>query len=186
MEAAGLPTTAIKEVKVSNYQTARSQLMNKPFLGTSKYREQQGRANRIGVYQDPETGRYLIGEFEKALVRKLAREGMPFFAHNMVRTPEEQDRLFERRVSNAGRWQSPHNYGMAVDIVHSVRAWELDKHSWALVGHIGKEVSERLKIDITWGGDWEQPWDPAHWELRNWRSLIVNHHDVQVINSMAK
>lgn len=155
---------------MSNYQTARRQLMNKPFLGTPKYREQQGRANRIGVYKDPETGRYLIGEFEKALVRRLAREGMPFFTHNVVRTLWEQKALYDKGVSKARGGESPHPWGLAADIIHSTRGWDLDRPSWDIVGHLGKEVADRLKIDIEWGGDWKF-YDPAHWEIKNWRQI---------------
>lgn len=166
-----------------NYQTAMRQLMNKPFCGSPKFREQQGRANRKGGYIDPVTGDVPIVEFEKAFVRELRRRGIPFFAHNMVRTAEEQDALKVAGVSRAGAGFSPHNYGMAVDLIHSIHGWELDRHSWQIIGHIGKEVAERLKIPIRWGGDWdddgqivlddpnESLWDPAHWELADWREL---------------
>nr|WP_321483034.1 hypothetical protein [uncultured Cohaesibacter sp.] len=160
-----------------NYQTALRQLMNKPYLATSNYREQQGRANRQGASQS-------IIDFEKAFVRDLRRRGIPFFCHNMFRTPADQDALFVKGVSRARGRESPHVHGLACDCVHSVHAWGLDRHSWQIIGHIGKEVATRLKIPIIWGGDWndngqivlddpkETLWDPAHWEIADWRTLI--------------
>lgn len=177
-----------------NYRTAMAQLTNKSFCRTPKYREQQGRANRIGAYiylekkrfrgQEVEVPRCPIGEFEKAFVSDLRRRGMPFFCHSMVRTPEEQYELYKRGVSNAKGMDSPHPNGMAVDIIHSVFGWEISDRAWEIVGHIGKEVAKRLKIDIRWGGDWdgdgipvyndkdERLWDPAHWELARWQTLV--------------
>jgi hypothetical protein len=155
---------------VVDYQTARRQLMNKPFMETPKYREQQGRANRTGVYVCPDTGRALIQEFEKAFVSALRRQGMPFFAHSCVRTSEEQQLLFETGRSKARAGQSPHNYGMAVDVVHSVHAWDLERRAWDIVGHIGYETARRIGVDINWGGEWKF-YDPAHWELHDWKYL---------------
>lgn len=161
---------------MTTYQTALRQLMNKPFLRTPKYREQQTRARREGA--NP-----LLLEFEAALVNDFKRRGIPMFAHNIVRTADEQDALFRQGVTNAKGHRSPHNYGMAVDVIHSVKAWGLDRRSWAIIGHVGNEVAARLGIDIRWGGDWndngvpvwldrqESLWDPAHWELADWRTL---------------
>lgn len=153
--------------------TAMRELMNKPYCGSREFRERQNRARRIGVYCDPASGRFLIGEFEKAFVSKLRKRGMPFYAHNMVRTWEEQDALFDRKVSKARGGQSPHNYGMAVDVVHCERHWDLSEEAWEIVGHTGKEVAKRLRIDIEWGGDWSF-YDPAHWELAGWKAIVQN------------
>jgi hypothetical protein len=58
---------------------------------------------------------------------------------------------------------------MAVDMVSTNYAWELTKAEWFAIGVIGKRVAERLDIDVVWGGDWTRPYDPAHWELADWR-----------------
>lgn len=161
---------------MTTYQTALRQLMDKPYLATPRYREQQGRANREGA--NP-----LLLEFERAFVNDLRRRGIPVFAHSVVRTAAEQDVLKAKGVTNAGAHRSPHNYGCAVDIIHSLHGWDLSERSWEILGHIGNEVSNRLGISIRWGGDWdddgipvyldgnERLWDPAHWELRDWRTI---------------
>ncbi len=173
-----------REPKVVNYQTAMRQLMDKPFCRTAKYREQQGRATRKGAYLDPVTGEAPIIKFEKALISDLRRRGIPMFAHNMVRTDREQDELFRRGKSQHRGGESAHNYGMAVDIIHSTKGWNLDKNSWLILKHIADEVSTRIRVPIEWGGDWDNDgicvlddpdesfWDAAHFQLANWRSLI--------------
>lgn len=138
-------------------------LRNLTFLQSAKYREQQSRANRKGAHPD-------IIDFERALVRRMRKLGVPMFAHNMVRSKAEQDALFVKGVSNAKGGLSPHNYGCAVDIVHGTAAWDIPRHAWAMIGHIGKEVAEAMGVKITWGGDWDF-YDPAHWELTNWRDI---------------
>lgn len=89
----------------------------------------------------------------------------PFY---FVRTHDEQDRLYAKGVTKAKGGESPHNYGCAVDQVHYSRYWDLTKKEWAVIGLIGKEVARRRNIKIVWGGDWGF-YDPAHWELRDWR-----------------
>jgi hypothetical protein len=166
-----------------NYQTAMRELMDKPFCSSLKYREQQARSERKGAFYDKEAKNYPIVIFEAAFIRDLRRRGMPFFAHNMVRTAKQQDKLYKDGKSQRKGGKSAHNYGMAVDIIHSVHGWNIDKLSWEIVGHIGKEVAQRLGIEVRWGGDWnsngvivldddkERFWDPAHWELANWTEL---------------
>ena len=162
-----------RRIEVVNYQTALRQLMDKPFLLTQKYRAQQGRAVRTTAWRDPDTGVQPIVVFERALISDFRSRGIPMFAHCVVRTHAEQDELFEKGRSKARAGQSPHNYGMAVDLVHSKFAWKLDLKSWEIIGHIGYEVAGRLGIGIEWGGEWNF-YDPAHWQLANWRELAAH------------
>lgn len=155
-----------------NYQTAMRQLINKPYLATPKWREQQGRAARQGCHPE-------ILEFEKAFISEMRRRGIPMFCHNMYRTGDEQDKLFKEGRSKLIGGQSAHNHGMAADIVHSTLAWGLDKRAWAIVGHIGFEVASRLKLDLEWGGDWDF-YDPAHWQLGKWRQRLEAPHGTAV------
>lgn len=148
---------------VEGYSSALRVLMAPDFLKGEKYQEQQWRAVRKGA-----DARIII--FADKLISRMAKLGVPMFAHNMVRTWDEQDALKAQGVSNASGGQSPHNFGLAVDIVHSIKAWDLTRESWDDIGHIGKEVAKQNGVPIVWGGDWSRPWDPAHWELKNWRS----------------
>lgn len=102
----------------------------------------------------------------------LRRRGIPMWAHTAWRTAEEQAALV-----SAGRSQTPppvaaHVQGAAVDVVHSRFAWSLSRDEWRLVGKIGKAVAARQGIDIVWGGDWDF-YDPAHWEIRGWRTEVA-------------
>ncbi len=162
-----------------NYQTALKQLTNKPFCKTPKWREQQGRAERQGAYvQDvyKKNGEYAgtstpILDFEKAMVADCRKRGIPFFAHCVMRSEREQQKLFVTGKSKARKGHSPHQYGMAVDLIHGIHGWDLDRKSWEIIGHIGYEVANRIGVDIQWGGEWSF-YDPAHWELSNWRELV--------------
>jgi len=120
-------------------------------------------ANRKGANVD-------ILEFERALLRRFRRLSVPMYAHNMVRTKDEQKALFVRGVSKTPD-KSAHLYGCAVDIVHGTRHWEIPRKAWDLVGHLGKEVAQSLGVKITWGGDFKSIYDPAHWEITGWRDL---------------
>lgn len=121
------------------------------------------RANRVGAHPD-------ILEFEKRLVTRMRKQDVPLWCHTCVRTMADQDAAYVRGVSKAKAGQSAHNYGMAVDIVHGTMGWNLQPLSWALLGHIGEEISVQSGIDVTWGGTWKF-YDPAHWELSEWQKL---------------
>jgi len=94
---------------------------------------------------------------------------IPVEAFEMLRNEARQDALYAEGRSKAKAGNSPHQYGMAVDVVHATRYWQLSKKEWDILGSIGKEVARRRNIKIEWGGDWEKFWDPAHWQLQNWR-----------------
>lgn len=93
------------------------------------------------------------------------------------RTHEEQTALLARGVTRAKAGQSAHNYGRALDIIHMTRAWDgMPSEGWEILGIIGKEAARKVDVQVEWGGDWQREkrgglgWDPAHWQLKHWRS----------------
>lgn len=124
------------------------------------------RARLLAASRDKSDAR--IVAFSDALCKRLADQGMPFVAHCFHRSDAEQRKLRKEGRTKAGAGQSPHNHGYAVDVVHYGRWWDLDEKEWAVVGLVGKEVARKLGLKVTWGGDWKF-YDPAHWELEEWR-----------------
>lgn len=139
-------------------------MVDRPFLASQKWQEQQGRASREGAHRD-------ILDFERVLIKRMGKLGVPMFAHWVVRTEKQQLELFQGGHSKDspadGQW--PHR-GCAVDIVHSVKGWGLSKSQWALVGHVGKELALQRGLKVDWGGDWRF-YDPAHWQITGWKLL---------------
>lgn len=148
----------------ATYSEALRGLVNREYLQSQNQQQQQWRANRNGAHSQ-------ILEFERVLVGRLSKLGVPVFAHCVVRTQSEQQRLFDEGKSKDsprdGLW--PHR-AHAVDIVHSVRAWGLTKKEWAIIGHIGKETAKSIGVKVDWGGDWRF-YDPAHWQLSGWKLM---------------
>lgn len=151
------------EAAVTDFPSALRGMTSKVFCGSEKFREQQWRANRVGAHPD-------ILDFERLFIRRMRKHDVPMFAHCVMRTEAEQLIVVQQGRSLADAGKSPHQHGFAVDIVHGLRAWDLERHQWVLLGHIGKEVANAAGIDVEWGGDWDF-YDPAHWELRDWRKL---------------
>ena len=40
-----------------------------------------------------------------------------------------------------------------------------------MIGGVGKEVARKMGLRVTWGGDFKSLYDPAHWELTDWRTV---------------
>src|SRR5690606_17376323 len=95
---------------------------------------------------------------------------IPMFATEVWRDASRQDMLYVQGHSNARAGQSAHQYGLAVDIVHGVKAWDMPETAWKMIGHIGKELAIQNGLHIMWGGDFKSLWDPAHWEIRDWKT----------------
>ncbi|GHA11869.1 hypothetical protein GCM10007989_02770 [Devosia pacifica] len=138
-------------------------MADRPFLQSRKWLEQQWRADWTGSHPD-------VREFERLFIKRLVKIGVPMFTHECVRSNERQADLLALGHSKAGPGQSAHNFGCAIDLVHSTKAWGLSEKQWALIGHIGKELATQRGFEVVWGGDWNF-YDPAHWELANWREL---------------
>lgn len=147
------------------------------FLLSRSYQEQQWRADRRGAHPN-------ILIWEKLFVRRMAQKhNVPVFAHNMLRNLAWQQALFDKGVSKARPGSSPHQYGCAVDVVHGTKAWALTDEQWRLMGHIGHELAAQLGVKLVWGGN-DGPgdkfaWDPAHWQLANWRDVKAYMDDAE-------
>lgn len=119
------------------------------------------RADRVGAHSE-------ILEFERLFVKRLKKLGVPVFAHCVWRGEHEQNRLYVQGRSKVTYGNSAHNYGCAVDLIHGTKGWDIPEKSWAMIGHIGLELAASKGWKIQWGGTWKF-YDPAHWELANWR-----------------
>lgn len=144
-------------------------MVDHAFCKSQRYTDQQARANREGADQR-------ILEFERKLIKRARKLGVPLFAHCVIRSSHEQNNAFLAGRSKARAGESAHNYGCAVDIVHGTKGWALSERQWAILGHLGKELAAALGLAVVWGGDWKF-WDPAHWELADWRSIRDQHGD---------
>lgn len=103
-----------------------------------------------------------------ALVRlftEVARTSpIPFMILEGRRSLEQQKKNIENGVS----WtlKSKHLTGHALDVIPLVEG----KPTWSWpVYHkfapIVKAVAKKLKIEVTWGGDWKKTKDGPHWEI---------------------
>jgi hypothetical protein len=126
----------------------------------TRYLKQHDRAIWNGV--DP-----LIQYFAGKLIVELKTYDLPFYVHTAWRSPELQQQLYAKGLSQAR--SGPHTRGAAVDIVHSDFHWNgADDRLWEFVGLLGKDIIKRHGLAIEWGGDWNF-YDPAHWQLMDWR-----------------
>jgi hypothetical protein len=110
----------------------------------------------------------LMRQYTRSLMKELQKLRMDMKIFEMHRSFEKQEEYYARGASKARYGQSPHNWGMAVDIIDRRRGWDLSENEWAIFGAIVKSVSEKTRIPVDWGGDWKF-YDPAHIQLRHWK-----------------
>lgn len=178
------------QVQSEGFNEALRGMVNREFLVSEKHVHQHRRAIREGAHP-------AILEFEKAFTRRMAKLGVPMHASEVYRTPGRQNDLFALGNSKAKAGQSPHQFGLAVDLIHSVKGWNLDQRQWRLIGHVGKEAARSCGllepegrkasgptwdakagrwrgVYIEWGGDWEF-YDPAHWQVKGWKAVMAGY-----------
>ena len=110
---------------------------------------------------------YFIGQ---QIVRKMQDAGYPARIYCCYRTPHEQEKAFDRKVSKARPFQSPHQFYEAVDIIHPDKGWEPDDPGyWDMLKAAGQAVANKYRIELEFGHDWG--WDSAHIELKDWREF---------------
>lgn len=116
-----------------------------------------------------------------AVFVELARKrGIPLYVHCAFRTEAEQAKVNAQGNSKAAYPRSPHNIGEAVDVVHGVYHWTMTQQEWALLHVLGRRaldlVNRDLKkvdqLQLVWGGDFKSLYDPAHWEVADYRARI--------------
>lgn len=116
-----------------------------------------------------------------AVFVELARmRGIPLYVHCAFRTEAEQAKVNASGNSKAGYPRSPHNIGEAVDIVHGVYHWNLTRQEWAFLAVLGwraldlvnRDLKKVDQLQLTWGGSFKSIWDPAHWEVTDYRARI--------------
>lgn len=161
---APLPEVPLDVRQPLTYAQALAGLVDRPFLETERWQEQQRRAVRDGAHPD-------ILEFERVFIRKMAKLGIPMFASEVMRSAKRQDELFALGTSRARGGQSAHQVGCAVDLVHSVKGWAMSKKEWELVLHTGREVAVAKGLKVENLADLTGGFDPAHWQLKDWKAI---------------
>lgn len=108
----------------------------------------------------------------------LRRRHIPLYVHTALRDRAGQDRVFAAGHSKARYPSSPHNIGEAVDIVHGVHHWDLTRTEWAALEVLGRRSLDKVnaylprkrKLRLAWGGTFKGLYDPAHWEVEDFRA----------------
>lgn len=143
------------------------------FIASSGYMSQLERADWLHV--DPRL-MYWAARFIDAAKKR----GIPLYVHCALRDKAEQDRVYSRGHSKAKYPRSAHNIGEAVDIVHGVYHWDMSKAEWAYLHTLGQLVLDKVnaelpkseKLVLTWGGGFKSLYDPAHWEISDFRQRL--------------
>lgn len=166
----------------TNWREAILRIVDKEQVASLKLSTQRARPLAGGAAPE-------LLDFLYLMYKRLDGRGIPMFAHTIVRTPEDQMKLyldgFSRDSPEDGIY--PHK-GCAFDLVHSKYAWDLSWQEWQMIGAVGKELAKQRRFDIVWGGDWlRKPtdrvgWDPAHWELRDFRERCKGYPFKETMN----
>lgn len=105
----------------------------------------------------------VYGRASPVTVNKMAADSFSGFLGDLAQrgylTPDVQG--FNARAKTGGGGLSAHAYGNAIDINPGANPYEAAK----LITNLPSDVSElAAKWGLTWGGDWNSPKDPMHFE----------------------
>ena len=106
---------------------------------------------------------------QKYLLSAAEEMGLTIVYSDAERTVSESNKARKRKgniVAPGG--ESPHNYGVAYDIVLYKDGKKVDEDS-AIQKEFAKKAIEYSNGQITWGGDWKKEGEKHHFELSNWR-----------------
>ena len=140
------------------------------FLGSTGYLSQMERADWAEVDERLKYWAALFVEYAR-------KRGIPLYVHAARRGRAEQDKLKAQGRSRAAYGKSAHNIGEAVDIVHGLFHWDLLPQEWQMLHVLGRLALDRVnaqlpkdrKLELTWGGTFKSIYDPAHWEITDFR-----------------
>lgn len=142
--------------------------------GSTGYAPDYGSAQKIATLLPP------VRPVAIELLRQLTAAGIEGKVISGLRTWDEQDALYAQgrtqpgdRVTNARGGHSNHNFGTAFDIGMFDGAKYLDEEAEhgrfsfvALDGLYRKAATIGKALGLSWGGDWKNPVDMPHYELR--------------------
>ena len=125
------------------------------------------------------------GQFIKAAEKR----GIPLYVHTALRGKQEQNAAYDKGRSKARYPSSAHNIGEAVDIVHGVFHWDMSGQEWGFLHELGSRVLDRMnagvkkedQLHLTWGGHFKSLYDPAHWEILDYRQRLRTLADVEPV-----
>lgn len=107
-----------------------------------------------------------IRDYARNFINEAENTGIILRITAGYRTFEEQDHLYEQGrtapgkiVTNAKGGDSPHNYGLAIDVVPMVGGQpDWNSTLWEQISDIGKDAG------FSWGGDFKSIKDKPHFE----------------------
>lgn len=136
-----------------------------------------------GIFDGSEKTHCELKQWWFAFQSEAAKLSIPLRVVWGWRSFETQDKLW-RKGTGAPPGQSAHNFGMALDIIHTRRGWaKMPAEGWVLLGTMGMEIARKRNLELRWGGDWnrngvpvlqdpkENFWDAAHFEMNGWKHL---------------
>ena len=110
---------------------------------------------------------YFLGQ---QIVKVMEDAGYPAMIHCCYRSPQLQQKWFDKGTSKARPWESPHQYWEAVDIVHPSLFWNVSSDYWEQLAVAVRIVAEKYGVELEHGHHWK--WvDSAHIELKDWRKV---------------
>lgn len=114
-----------------------------------------------------------MGFLSDQIQKELARCGYPAREFQLYRSPDDQEKMRDRRVSQVGPYGSAHQYFAAADLIHERWAWFASDDApdgepfWDRLWDCVELVSEKYKVQFS---D-RISWDPAHVQLANWKEF---------------
>jgi len=133
------------------------------------------RSEAMGPPRDPITRHpYNLGPmgFLGSQIRLgMQKAGYPPKTFQLYRTPDQQKHYQKLGHSNAGAFQSAHQYYAAEDIIHERYAW-FEKGPdgepfWRCLWDCVEVVAEKYQVEF----DPQLNWDRAHVELKGWEAF---------------
>lgn len=107
-------------------------------------------------------------ELQKYMAQAANEMGLTLVYGDVNRTVSQSDAGRKNKgdvVAKGG--ESPHNYGVAADIVLFQNGKTINKKS-AIQRQFAQRVKELSNNKIEWGGDWNKDNEEHHFNIRNW------------------
>ncbi len=117
------------------------------------------------------------------VVRMMEDAGYPSRILYCWRSPQVQNRFYNKGTSKAKAWQSPHQYMEAVDVIHATRGWNVSEDYWDTLAACVRTVSSRFNVQLEHGHNWKFR-DSAHFEIKPWREVKGRYQDEKGNNRM--